>query len=200
MTKITWPIRPSNDPGSSEGFIRDDQNGTVYAGEGGWGAPLRDCNDIKPWTRNSGSFNQFSWIFVDENQMEIRTVRIADSDVVMEVDSDNIFRAPTGLSTWNPSNGDVVIVRKPGEQLLAAKEDVPPVNNQMDMFAPDQVVASRVPGFAMQDFLTSTSDDGLEIIFSTANEPVIWPFTSSGLSTGGSPILRSPHFPETENR
>lgn len=172
VTKITWPIRPSSEPGSAEGFIRDDAGGTVFIGEGGWGAPLRDCNDNKIWTRSSGSFNQFSWVFVDENQIEIRTVRIADSDVVMEVDPNNIFRAPAGLSIWNPSNGDVVIIRQPGEQLLAGND---PFENQateeQDIFSKEEVVATRLPGFAMQEFQTSGSDDGLEITFSTANEP-----------------------------
>jgi len=80
MSKITYPIRPSDEPGSHEGFIRDDEKGTMYIGEGSWGAGCRPNNDDKPWTLRSGSFNQIKWIQVfpeiDGNpaHMDIRTV------------------------------------------------------------------------------------------------------------------------------
>ena len=189
VAKTTWPIRPSNEPGSIEGFIRDDQNGTVFTGEGGWGAPLRECNDVKPWTRASGSFNQFNWIFVDENQIEVRTVRIADSDVVMEVDPNNIFRAPMGLSVWNPGNGDVVIIRKPGDQLLADLEESPAKQSweAQDKFT-EPVVAPApklVAGFAMKEFLSAAAGDNLEVSFSTANEPGNMSFELQRSTDGG---------------
>lgn len=170
VAKVTWPIRPSYEPGSSEGFIRDDREGTVFVGEGGWGAPLRTADDDKPWTRNSGSFNQFNWIFVDEGQIEVRTVRIADSESVREVDPNNIFRPPTGLSVWNPSNGDVVIIRPPGSQPLVQEQKeesfTPEPTNQQNAFSGDEM-ATRLPGFAMQGFWV----EGAVVNFSTANEP-----------------------------
>ena len=45
--KTTWPDRPSTGSGSDEGFVRDDSNGTVYAGEGCWGAPSRSNDENK---------------------------------------------------------------------------------------------------------------------------------------------------------
>ncbi|MFA0964304.1 Ig-like domain-containing protein [Roseivirga sp. BDSF3-8] len=109
--KTTWPVRPSTEAGSDEGFIRDDQNGTVYAGEGCWGAPLRNNDDAKTWTRNSGSFNQFKWIFVDQNQMEVRTIKVDNADQVGQVSDANIFLPPANLDIWSPSNGEVVTIR-----------------------------------------------------------------------------------------
>ena len=106
--KWTWPLKPSNEPGSTQGFIRDDEKGTVFIGEGCWGAPLRANNDDKPWTRNSGSFNQFKWLFVDKYSIEIRTVQTESASNVAEVDHNNIFKAPHGLKLWNPSNGSVI--------------------------------------------------------------------------------------------
>jgi len=108
--KQTYPIRPSNGPGSSQGFIRDDQRGTVYVGEGCWGAPLRDNNDDKPWTRASGRFNQFKWIWVDPGGMQIRTVDIDRSrGVRAEVAYNNRFRTPAGIYYWDADNtGDVL--------------------------------------------------------------------------------------------
>ncbi len=108
--KTTWPVRPSTGSGSDEGFVRDDQNGTVYAGEGCWGAPLRSNNDGKNWTRNSGRFNQFKWIFVDESKIEIRTIKVDNASQVGTVSNNNVFQIPSNLDVWNPSNGSVVII------------------------------------------------------------------------------------------
>ncbi|GAA4274876.1 fibronectin type III domain-containing protein [Aquimarina gracilis] len=110
--KTTWPVRPSTESGSDEGFVRDDQNGTVYAGEGCWGAPLRSNNDNKSWTRNSARFNQFKWIFVDENKIETRTVKVDNASQVGSVSNDNPFTIPNNLDIWSPSNGSVVTINK----------------------------------------------------------------------------------------
>ncbi len=124
VVKWTWPIRPSLDPGSAEGFVRDDERGTVYIGEGCWGAPLRDANDPKPWTRDLGSFNQFKWIFVDREKMEIRTVRTDDAEQVAEIDHRNLFEPPLGLVVWSPSNGDVVIINNPDYRPPVARIEI----------------------------------------------------------------------------
>ena len=109
--KSTWPVRPSTGSGSDEGFVRDDANGTVYVGEGCWGAPLRGNNDSKAWTRNSGMFNQFKWIFVDRNRIECRTIKVDNADRVGTVSDADIFAAPSNLDIWSPSNGSVVTIR-----------------------------------------------------------------------------------------
>ncbi len=108
VVKATWPVRPSREPGSDQGFIRDDLRGTVYLGEGTWGAPLRANDDDKAWTRNSASFNAFFWIFVDEYGVEVRTIKTDGSSRVSEVDHADPFRAPSGLVVWQPDNGDVI--------------------------------------------------------------------------------------------
>ncbi|TFG97502.1 MAG: metallophosphoesterase family protein, partial [Calditrichales bacterium] len=86
MSKITFPLRPDNSSESYQGFIRDDQKGTMYIGEGSWGASPRANNDDKPWTLNSGSFNQVKWIHVIPAKddmpahMKIHTVITASRD------------------------------------------------------------------------------------------------------------------------
>ena len=138
VVKTTYPIRPSRDPGSDEGFIRDDEAGTVYIGEGCWGAPLRENNDDKSWTRASGSFNQFKWIFVDQEKIEVRTIRTDGALRVAEVSHNNIFEPPIGLVIWNPPSGDVVTIynRKAiaststsgSRPSVAVREDGPPAS------------------------------------------------------------------------
>lgn len=104
--KRTWPVRP--DASGVEGFVRDDAQGATYIGEGCWGAPLRPNNALKPWTRDSGKFNQFSWIFIDKSKAEIRTVVVGDPKSVAQVSDSDIFAAPTGLNIWQPAAGATV--------------------------------------------------------------------------------------------
>jgi len=104
--KQTFPIRPLEDSDQSsdgeEGFIRDDDKGTVYIGEGTWGAPLRIADDNKKWTKSSGVFNQFKWIFVDDKSLEVRTVKYENGDKVKELSDKSRFDIPQGLNTWKP--------------------------------------------------------------------------------------------------
>ena len=112
--KWTYPIRPNRAPGSDEGFIRDDVNGTVYIGEGGWGAPLRSSDDKKKWTRDSESFNQFKWIFVSEKEIQIRTLKTDCADEVVAVDDDRRFEVGSFQSIiWKPANGSVITIKNP---------------------------------------------------------------------------------------
>ncbi len=110
VVKSTWPIRPTSEPGHDQGFVRDDQNGTVYVGEGCWGAPIRPNNHDKEWTRASGSFNQFKWIFVDMERVEIRTIKTDNAKEVGEVAPYDIFTPPANLDIWNPRNGEVIYI------------------------------------------------------------------------------------------
>lgn len=112
MSKYTYPIRPEigTEAGASEGFIRDDDLGTVHIGEGSWGAPNRPADDDKPWTLASGSFYQFKLIQVTPTNLHIRSVRFEDSaDVtgttpLTQTEQDaNPLAIPTGLDLWAPA-------------------------------------------------------------------------------------------------
>ena len=109
--KTTWPIRPSTGPESDEGFVRDDKKGTVYVGEGCWGAPLRPSNDPKSWTRDHDMFNQFKWIFIDKDEIEVRTVKVENAAEVASVPDEHPFYIPENLDIWDPENGAVVSIR-----------------------------------------------------------------------------------------
>ena len=121
VVKTTYPIRPSNEAGAEEGFIRDDLNGTVYVGEGCWGAPLRANDDPKSWTRASGSFNQFKWIWVDQDKMEVRTVMTDGADAVAALPAGQQFRTPANIRLWNPPTGEVLLIHRRGARPHAQK-------------------------------------------------------------------------------
>lgn len=106
--KYTWPLKISKS--GDEGFVRDDQNGVVYIGEGCWGAPLRDSNDTKSWTRDSGKFNHFNWVFVDQSKIEVRTVKVDNAASVASLTDQNRFDNPAGIDIWAPNNGSTITI------------------------------------------------------------------------------------------
>ncbi|MGB1207154.1 MAG: Ig-like domain-containing protein [Chitinophagales bacterium] len=114
--KTTWPVKPVIEADATENFELDECRGNVYVGEGCWGAPLRANNDDKAWTRASGSFNQFNWIFVDADKMEIRTVKVDNAADVESVSDTDIFTAPANLDIWNPATGSVITIDRYREE------------------------------------------------------------------------------------
>jgi hypothetical protein len=120
--KTTYPIRPSANKGEDEGFVRDDNSGTVYMGEGCWGAPLRRNNDDKSWTRASGRFNQFKLMFVDNLKIELRTIEVSNAKDVGEVSIDERFTLPANLKVWNPSNGTGKVITLSKRAVVAKVE------------------------------------------------------------------------------
>ncbi|MFK7852276.1 MAG: FN3 associated domain-containing protein [Akkermansiaceae bacterium] len=116
VVKRTWPVRPSNEPGSEMGFIRDDTNGITFIGEGCWGAPLRRNDDNKKWTRASDSFNQVNWICVTPEKMFARSIKVDSVDSAETVDPANPFALPEGMEIWEPESGAVVTLLPRGKE------------------------------------------------------------------------------------
>jgi hypothetical protein len=112
ITKVTWPIIKGKAKGIEDGFIRDDKNGIVYAGEGCWGAPLRVPDRIRSWTRDAGSINSFKWIFVSTDKIEMRTVAYENVDTVETLTDETRFSMPKNINLWTPENGSLVTIKK----------------------------------------------------------------------------------------
>jgi hypothetical protein len=123
MHKITYPLKPDTLSGSSVmAYVRDDLNGTMFIGEGSWGAHPRPNDDDKPWTMASGSFNQVKWMHVfpgDEEEgahINIYTVITAAydeteqlhlyNDEVEPLGEDNRFTVPAGLKLFRNAEGE----------------------------------------------------------------------------------------------
>jgi len=124
VVKSTWPVRPFTGSGSDEGFIRDDENGSVYVGEGTWGAPLRSGTDTKTWTRENGSLNQFKWLNVTRSQVVIKTVQYGNVASVGEVNEASPYTPPAGISFWgstlelNAATAPTVALTSPSDGAL----------------------------------------------------------------------------------
>lgn len=117
--KSTWPIKP--DENGEEGFVIDELFGTVYVGEGCWGAPLRRADAVKSWTREAGSFNQIKWTFIDRNAIELRTIKVdGEAKVVGHTTNATRFEIPEGIELWNAGNGEVYKILNRREMVKSA--------------------------------------------------------------------------------
>ncbi len=112
VAKNTWPLRPTGESGSDRGFIRDDETGSVYTGEGSWGL-IRDADQGYEWTREKGSFTQVKWIQANTDSLVVYTIKSATSEPVAPVADDDRFRMPDGLDLWTTENGDHFVIDRP---------------------------------------------------------------------------------------
>jgi len=117
LVKRTWPIRPALE--GDEGFIRDEATGTVYIGEGGWGAPLREPDDAKTWTRAVGRFNQVTWLHVYPERLEVRTLQTDQIDKMGSVVDKAPLKPPAGMPLWQPKSGAVLTLEPPRDRPAA---------------------------------------------------------------------------------
>ena len=114
MSKITYPLRPDSAAADSfMGYVRDDEKGTMFLGEGSWGAYPRANDDDKPWTIQSFRGNQVKWIHVLPKEgelpdrMSIYTIPSATYDTadnqtlhnqdIKALSEDDIFEIPENL-------------------------------------------------------------------------------------------------------
>jgi hypothetical protein len=154
VAKYTHPIRPSQTADAVEGFVRDDNFGTTYIGEGCWGAPLRQANRNRTWTRNSEAFNQFHWVFVDKNKMEVRTVKTDCADKVIAAVSKNPFEMPQGIDIWKPSGGELLTIM---QQQKEAQVNVGEGTDDLEAL-PKLVVETGAAGVRINYALTEKCD------------------------------------------
>ena len=110
--KRTEPIVPSVDAGSDEGFITSIGDGTVYTGEGCWGAPLRANDDDKAWTLDSGQFNAFDLVYVYSDYSEVFTVKVDNEENVAALAEGDTFSLPAGIDLWQATGGTRLVVNR----------------------------------------------------------------------------------------
>ena len=127
LHKITYPVSPDTISSEAElGFIRNNTKGTMYIGEGSWGASPRGNDDDKSWTLSSGSFNQIKWfhVFPDEKKtpahLKIYTVKSGSYDSekkltlydanVEALTEKNLFDIPANITLFEDEKfGNVVM-------------------------------------------------------------------------------------------
>ncbi|MDP4984327.1 pre-peptidase C-terminal domain-containing protein [Pseudoalteromonas tunicata] len=70
INKLTKAIKPSG-----SGFVETTSGGTVFVGEGSWGAPARSANNPRSWTLDLASIQQFKVISVTSDALAVRTAQ-----------------------------------------------------------------------------------------------------------------------------
>jgi len=106
IAKATTTVKPSGD-----GFVATKKGGTMYVGEGSWGAPARSANRAYDWTLDLASIQQFKVVTVTKNSMDVRTAEFDGrvrglSKADREADTTKL---PSGIHWWSiDSKGDVL--------------------------------------------------------------------------------------------
>jgi hypothetical protein len=130
VLKSTYPLEPTtwgdNAGIADKGYKRNDEDGTVFIGEGCWGAPTRGTESFK-WTRDHlGYFNHVNWVFISKTEIEVRTIAIDQVASVGTTSYSNIFDVTKlgGSSLYVPSNGSGSVITispssKPSAEVLA---------------------------------------------------------------------------------
>ena len=106
MNKLTQALVPSG-----TNFNATTSGGTVYVGEGSWGAPARSANDPKSWTIDLASIQQFKVITVSDNGLSVRTAQFDTSAATLSRDERlaDPTVLPANVNWWSANQvGDVM--------------------------------------------------------------------------------------------
>lgn len=101
INKITEALKPSG-----SGFASTTSGGTVFVGEGSWGAPARSANDPKSWTIELASIQQFKVLSVTSTKLDVRTAKFSSSASTLSKatrDADPLA-LPLNVDWWTPSS------------------------------------------------------------------------------------------------
>ncbi|WP_444915517.1 DNRLRE domain-containing protein [Microbulbifer sp. TRSA007] len=113
LTKLTEVVAPGNSD-----FSTSDTGGTVYVGEGSWGAPARSANDAKFWTIDMASIQQFKVIQVSPDELSVRTAQFDDSASILtrEDRANDPLALPEDINWWSAN--------QIGESMVLAQNSV----------------------------------------------------------------------------
>lgn len=133
VARNSWPVRPSVEASGDGGFVRDEEAGTVYSGEGSWGL-IRNANVNYSWTRDAGSFTQVKWIHANLDSLVVYTIKSATSDPAAAVEDDDRFVMPEGMDIWITEHGNRVVIDRPNPLYDLTTSTSSPANRQANVF------------------------------------------------------------------
>lgn len=101
INKLTKAIRPNG-----KTFEVTTTGGTVYVGEGSWGAPARSANRPHPWTIDLASIQQFKVITVTAAKVDVRTAQFDDTAATLSraERENNPTLLPANVNWWSTNN------------------------------------------------------------------------------------------------
>lgn len=108
ITKLTTTVEPSG-----SGFVSTTNGGTVYVGEGSWGAPARSANDAKSWTIDMASIQQFKVLTVTPTELSVRTAQFdaGASTLTLSQRANDPTLLPANVNWWHATGfGETVTI------------------------------------------------------------------------------------------
>lgn len=124
INKITEALIPSG-----TNFSATTSGGTVYVGEGSWGAPARSANDPKSWTIDLASIQQFKVLSVSPNKLDVRTAQFNSGAETLSREQRNAdsLVLPNGINWWSASQiGDVLKLTQAANKLTVIDKGTTP--------------------------------------------------------------------------
>jgi len=110
INKITQALKPS---GNS--YSTTTSGGTVFVGEGSWGAPARSANNPKSWTIDLASIQQFKVLSVTNNNIEVKTAQFDSSagKITRNQRLNDALILPNNINWWVASSiGDTLLLKQ----------------------------------------------------------------------------------------
>ena len=128
LSKVTQPVIPVENT-----FQVTPTGGTVFAGEGSWGAPARAADKTYPWTLESENIQQFKILTVSPDKVEMRTAQF-DSGASTKVTTisaqeraNDATILPTGVDWWGTNDiGNIIILTRSADKLSILSHEVDP--------------------------------------------------------------------------
>lgn len=103
LTKYTKVVKPGKDT------MVASTAGTVYLGEGAWGAPTRTADRSYDWIEAKDSFAHFNVIQLDKDTLQVKTVKFTSDGQASQIGWDERGKdgqkLPTGLVLWEHVKG-----------------------------------------------------------------------------------------------
>jgi len=126
INKITQALKPV---GNS--YSATTTGGTVFVGEGSWGAPSRSANNPKSWTIDLASIQQFKVLSVTNNNIEVKTAQFDSSASGLTRDQrlNDALILPSSINWWVASSiGDTLLLKRSSSaKTIIDLGDTPPV-------------------------------------------------------------------------
>ena len=99
LVKMTYPVTPNGKDYTKA------TAGTIYIGEGAWGAPTRTPDVTNSWIVDQASFSHLNVLLVTPTDMTVKTVQFSGeaSTTTLSRDARNAdpLALPSGISYWN---------------------------------------------------------------------------------------------------
>jgi len=187
LSKVTQPVIPVGNT-----FQVTTAGGTVFAGEGSWGAPARAADKTYPWTLESENIQQFKILTVSPDKVEMRTAQFDSgasenvTTISAEERANDATVLPTGVDWWGTNDiGNIIILTRSADKLSILNHAVDPDPGSGPMPeapVPDLVLNAVADTFISEKLLDQNFNavtdqlvaDGADTTFGATNILLAW--------------------------